>query len=209
MMAEPTRLPPPPSAARLAVATAAALFVAGVITVVAVLPAEYGVDPTGAGAALGLLAAPPPEAESAEAGPAAGTGLSPTALGPINYYTTPYATDHTTLELGPYEYVEYKYRLEQGASLHFAWESSATVLHDFHAENDDADGEEVSFDKMDRSRGFGTHTAPFAGMHGWFWENPGPNPIAVTLTSSGFYTAAMEYRPNRIRHPHQIQRALP
>ena len=39
---------------RIALATAAAMFVAGVVLVTVVLPAEYGVDPTGAGNAFGL-----------------------------------------------------------------------------------------------------------------------------------------------------------
>jgi hypothetical protein len=39
---------------RIALATAAAMFVAGVLLVTVVLPAEYGVDPTGTGRALGL-----------------------------------------------------------------------------------------------------------------------------------------------------------
>ena len=41
---------------RLALAAGAALFVAGVILVTAVLPAEFGVDPTGIGRRLGLTA---------------------------------------------------------------------------------------------------------------------------------------------------------
>ena len=41
---------------RIALAAGAALLVAGIILVVAVLPAEYGVDPTGIGRRLGLTA---------------------------------------------------------------------------------------------------------------------------------------------------------
>src|SRR4051812_47444272 len=41
---------------RIAVAAGAALLVAGLILVIAVLPAEYGVDPLGIGAKLGLTA---------------------------------------------------------------------------------------------------------------------------------------------------------
>ena len=41
---------------RIALAAGAALLVAGVILVIAVLPAEYGVDPLGIGASLGLTA---------------------------------------------------------------------------------------------------------------------------------------------------------
>jgi hypothetical protein len=49
-----TPLSEPPR--RLALATAAAALVAAMVLVVAVLPAEYGIDPTGVGRAIGLVA---------------------------------------------------------------------------------------------------------------------------------------------------------
>ncbi len=45
---------PTPSAHTLAMATAVALLVAGLVLVTIVLPAEYGIDPLGTGRALGL-----------------------------------------------------------------------------------------------------------------------------------------------------------
>ncbi len=45
-----------PSARSLIKATAVALVVAVAVLIVAVLPAEYGVDPTGLGSRLGLVA---------------------------------------------------------------------------------------------------------------------------------------------------------
>ena len=44
----------PPSLGRIAIATALAMIGAIVILVVAVLPAEYGIDPLGTGKAFGL-----------------------------------------------------------------------------------------------------------------------------------------------------------
>ena len=43
-----------PSGQRLAVSVGVALIVAAIVLVVAVLPAEYGIDPTGLGRAMGL-----------------------------------------------------------------------------------------------------------------------------------------------------------
>jgi len=43
-----------PSTRRLLKATALAIAVAGIILVTTVLPAEYGIDPTGVGSHLGL-----------------------------------------------------------------------------------------------------------------------------------------------------------
>jgi hypothetical protein len=52
----PARAPEPPSKRQLAVATGIAFITAAVILVTAVLPAEYGIDPLGTGAAMGLRA---------------------------------------------------------------------------------------------------------------------------------------------------------
>ena len=49
------RVPEPPSKAKLAWASLAALLVAGIVLVTAVLPAEYDIDPLGIGKALGLV----------------------------------------------------------------------------------------------------------------------------------------------------------
>jgi hypothetical protein len=202
-------VPPPPSGRQLAIASGLALFVSAIILVVAVLPAEYGVDLLGTGAALGLVPAAPARAGATSLAGASAPGteapLAPIPVGPISYYPRPYAFDRVTFALGPYEYVEYKYRLEQGASVHFVWEASAPVLHDLHADPDGAEGHEaVSFDQQERAQAFGTHTAPFPGMHGWLWENPGADEVTVSLTSAGFYTSATEYRSNGTRVAHEV-----
>ena len=44
-----------PSKAKIVTATVVALFVGGLVLVVAVLPAEYGIDPLGVGEMLGLV----------------------------------------------------------------------------------------------------------------------------------------------------------
>ena len=42
----------------------------------------------------------------------------------------------------------------------------------------------------------GTLTAPFSGIHGWYWENPTDAEITVTLTAAGFYNMSHEFRKN-------------
>src|SRR5688572_18088059 len=70
----------PPSTARLLKATAAAIVLAGVVLVAFVLPAEYGIDPTGIGAHLGLdvLAA----AQAREVQPESATAQAPETATP-------------------------------------------------------------------------------------------------------------------------------
>jgi hypothetical protein len=64
---------------RIALATAAAMFVAGVVLVTVVLPAEYGVDPTGAGTAFGLTQIAGAEAAVAPTEAATGVPVAATA----------------------------------------------------------------------------------------------------------------------------------
>jgi hypothetical protein len=91
----------------------------------------------------------------------------------------------------------------------YAWSASAPVIQDFHGERAggaSAEGPaEVSFDKQNRKQGSGSFAAPFAGIHGWYWENPGGTAITIRLTSAGFYSAAVEIQSDRSRHPHAVR----
>jgi hypothetical protein len=183
-----------PSARKLAVASGVASGVAALLLVVAVLPAEYGIDPLGTGRALGLTALAKPEAPPLPAPPPPGAALLPAAEGPFALYPAEYRVDSRELVLGPYEFVEFKYRLAQGASMVFSWTASGDVVHDFHGDPDGSPDKPQSFDKRPRRRADASFTAPFSGIHGWFWENPGGGTVTIRLTSAGFYTAAHEFR---------------
>jgi hypothetical protein len=164
-------------------ATVVAFVIAVVVLVVAVLPAEYGIDPLGIGRALGLtaLAGVRDEASAPPAAPAAhDAGL---------------AQDSYTVELRPFEAVEYKYRLEQGRGLVYEWTTSAPVEWDFHGEPDGAPARfSESYEKGYSASSRGVFVATKPGIHGWFWENQGEGRITVTLKASGFYSASTEFR---------------
>jgi hypothetical protein len=132
---------------------------------------------------------------------AAAVGMPATPATPV-----PYASDTTQIELAPYDYVEYKYRLAKGSAMVYAWTASAAVIADFHGAPDGGgDADEVSVDKGTRPGGSGTLTAAFDGMHGWYWENPGSSPITITVTSAGFYSQAVESRSNRTTQIHEVK----
>jgi hypothetical protein len=163
---------------RILAATGVALAVAVILLFTVILPAEYGIDPLRTGQLLGLTALADPG-------------------GAIQAQSAPFRTEKIVFELGPYEFMEYKYRLEQNGSVLYSWASSGPVIYDFHSEPDDApDGYAESFEKGETAAAHGTYTAPFTGIHGWFWENPGTKTVTITLTSAGFYTAATEFRDN-------------
>ncbi len=200
--------PPPPSMSTLLKTTAISLAVAAVLLLTVILPAEYNVDPLGTGRLLGLteISAPTVETvETVEPAQPLGSRLAPTQTGPVGQYPSEFKLDVFEITLQPYEYVEYKYRLEQHATMLYSWTASATLFQDFHGEptgavkKEGVPAEEQSYDKQNRQRANGSFVAPFAGIHGWYWENPGSDPITVRLTSSGFYSAAVEIRSDRTR----------
>ena len=197
-----------PSLSKLARTTAIALVVAAVILVTIVLPAEYGVDPTGAGRALGLTAIASPAVAVVEPGTSSDAALAPKQNGPLGVYGAAFKFDVFEIELAPYEYVEYKYRLEKDATMLYSWSATGPLKHDLHGERAAGAGDgpaEQSFDKEDRRQASGTLTAPFAGIHGWYWENPGAEPITIRLTSAGYYTSAVEIRSDRTRHTRTLR----
>jgi hypothetical protein len=164
-----------------------------VVLIVAILPAEYGVDPTGIGRALGLTALSGTIATEADA-------ISPTVAGTPG--TTPavprpeeLSQDTFDVELRPFEGVEYKYRLEEAGSLVYAWTATAEVEYEFHGEPDGAPPQYFdSYEKGDATGATGSFTAAASGVHGWFWKNNTAERVTVTLRSAGFYSASTEYR---------------
>jgi hypothetical protein len=165
-----------PDAKRVLGATLAAAAIAAALLVTIVLPAEYGIDPLRTGSALGLTAL-------ADAGPRA-IASQPAGL----------KRDSIEFALGPYEMVEYKYRLAERASMVFSWAATGEVMYDFHSEPDGApEGYAQSFEKGRTAQLNGRYDAPFSGIHGWYWENPGAKLVTITLTTAGFYTEAIEF----------------
>jgi hypothetical protein len=194
-----------PSLRKLVSATIVALMIAGILAVVAVLPAEYGIDPLGVGKALGLT-----DLAAAGAEPVldlkALAEAPPKPIGNKQLETAPvltgwnreqkgrYKVDSRKFELEPGGKMEFKYQLRRGSNLVYVWESTGKVKFEFHGEpNAGPEGTYQSYaidDKVGQVQGSGSFTAPFSGIHGWYWENTEANPVTVTLTSAGFYTNA-------------------
>jgi hypothetical protein len=183
---------------RIALAAGAALLVAGLVLVLFVLPAEYAVDPFGTGARLGLLdlGVTGQQVEAMEAAAAAGGATGAAGAAIVVPQERAFKEEKTTFTLAPREGVEYKYRLDKGEALLYSWEASAPVNVEFHAEPDGGPrGYAQSYEKKDaQTSASGTLTAPFSGIHGWWWENTTDQPITVTLRSAGYYNLSHEFR---------------
>src|SRR5678816_3104374 len=182
---------------RIAVVLGAALLVAGLILVMFILPAEFAVDPLGTGAKLGLL--PLGEVgqqvdalnrQAGEASKAGGAGAI------VATQDKPFQQESVDFKLAPHEGMEYKYRLDKGEALHYSWNASGPVNYEFHAEPDGAPaGYAQTYEKKSAQlQATGTLTAPFPGIHGWYWENTTDKEVTVTLKSAGFYNLAHEFR---------------
>ena len=182
---------------RLMVAGGAALLVAGLVLVMFILPAEFAVDPLGVGARTGLLdlGVTAQQVEALEQGATDSAGQA-AILVPQER-----AFQEETVEFvaAPGEWLEYKYRLDKGESLLYSWKASAPVNVEFHAEPDGAPrGYAQTYEKGNQlTTASGTLTAPFSGIHGWWWENRGTQPVTVTLTAAGFYNVSHEFRQNQ------------
>ena len=101
--------------------------------------------------------------------------------------------DNITFELTPFESVEYAYRLEEGATLVYAWQASGEVLYNLHSQPDGmAPDVAESFSRGRMTSHAGSYTAPFNGMHGWYFQNRGQQNISIRLDTAGFYYFAVE-----------------
>jgi hypothetical protein len=161
-----------------------AIGAATIVLVVAVLPAEYGIDVTGVGERLGLMR---PAGTSA---PALAPGPQSSRLGEAAVVENgPFRTDELSISLEPGDGAEIKAFMSRGRRFVYTWTATAPVSVDMHGEPLDASpGEFTSYLKQDdQASGHGAFEAPFDGTHGWFWENLGPDPVTVTVKTSGFY----------------------
>jgi hypothetical protein len=152
------------------------------------------VDPLGIGRRLGLtsmndIKKQVDALQAARAGSAVGTAtVVPQPRG--------YQNETVAFTLTPGGTVEYKYRLDKGQALLYSWKATGRVNYELHAEPDGAPrGYAESYEKRDaQDAASGTLTAPFSGIHGWYWENVGSADVTVTLSAAGFYKMSHEFR---------------
>ncbi|MDP1555472.1 MAG: transmembrane anchor protein, partial [Hyphomonas sp.] len=187
-----------PSTKQLVRSTLIAAAVAAAILVTAVLPGEYGVDPTGMGRVLGLtqmgeikqqLAA---EAKAdAVAAPVVAEAAPAEEAVPDTASSPPVAADawreEVTLTLAPGEAAEIKLVMKSGETAGYAWTAKSGALNsDLHG--DGKGGQATSYRKgRAEAADSGELTAAFDGSHGWFWRNRGDAPVELVLQVRGEY----------------------
>ncbi|PTQ10009.1 hypothetical protein CLG96_12760 [Sphingomonas oleivorans] len=197
MSTVPSSLPYQTSPRTLARASLAALAAGAAIVTLFVLPAEYGIDPTGIGGALGLTRMAGGEADEGAdtpAVPAAAAAPIPEQNQASIAKATPLRSDEKVLTLAPHSGIEVKARMKTGDHFVFRWQSTGPVRMDMHGEpTHGPEGEFSTYWKQkDLSEAQGAFTAPFDGTHGWYWRNRGETPVTIRIKTSGFYTELFE-----------------
>jgi hypothetical protein len=187
-----------PSTARLIKSTIMAAIAALVILITVVLPAEYGLDPTRIGKALGLTEMGEIKAQLAmEAAQDRQmeqkindkssflNELLNIFMRSANAQSDKAAwTETLSFKLSPGEGTEIKLVMTKNAQAQFLWTvAGGKVNYDLHG---DGDGESISYKKGRGVEGHeGTLKAAFAGNHGWFWRNRNRKDVTVTLHVRG------------------------
>jgi hypothetical protein len=189
-----------PSSAQLLRSTIIAALGAVAILVTVVLPAEYGIDPTGAGRVLGLTEMGDIKhelSEESEADHSAVTGgRDPSSLfagflnaliGVAHAEDAGPWTDEVTFTLAPGETNEIKLTMKEGDVAEYRMGvAGGRVNYDLHAHSG---GKSISYEKGRGSSGTeGQIEAAFDGNHGWFWRNRDDQSATVTLFLRGTYS---------------------
>ena len=203
-----------PTTKQLVRSTAIALVVAVVTLVTVILPAEYAIDPTGAGRMLGLtemgeiktqlaqeaeadrardqaviVSAPVVQAESAsQLSSVSQPSSTSQPSSESEQQANPVWKDKMMLVLKPGEGAEVKLVMTEGQTATFAWSAKGgPVNFDTHG---DGNGNAISYEK---GRGVpndeGELVAAFTGHHGWFFRNRNDNTVMVIIRTKGEYSA--------------------
>lgn len=186
-----------PTKAQLRRSSIIAIIGAVVIGLMIYLPAEYGEDPTGVGAILGLtemgqikrqLAKEAAEDEELHGGDQSSSFVDD-ILGMFisSAHAQEVWTDEITFTLAPGASAEIKATMEEGATLNYAWVAEGGRINfDLHAH---AGGDNVTYEKgRGKTSGEGSFKTPFSGDHGWFWRNRDKDDVTVILKLRGEYS---------------------
>jgi hypothetical protein len=198
-----------PSNDKLIKSTLLAAVTAGVLLATVVMPAEYGIDPTGIGNLIGLKKMGEIRtslAKEAAADQAKSSGVNtevkqtevkPDAVNAV-VASTPQSTgvgaptpmsNEMQVTLAPDEGAEIKVAMSKGKKVQYAWSTNGGKANfDVHADSQQQGIDYYPYSKGSEQRQEGELEAAFDGNHGWFWRNRTSNPITITLKTKGEYT---------------------
>lgn len=192
---------PIPSSMQLLKSTVVALVVAIVLLLTVIIPAEYGVDPTGIGRVLGLKEMGEMKAEFEQEKSEEHHGHD----SPNIEKSEPVKSSEEVLivydeeqeevlnlVLGPNQSTEVKLEMLEGNKVYFYWTANGSVLnYDLHGDPYNAPTD--FYHSYEKGKGLaeqkGELHAAFSGLHGWYWRNRTEEPVKVTLEVKGQFSA--------------------
>lgn len=192
-----------PPTGKLIKSTLLAIATAGVLLVTVVMPAEYGIDPTGVGNAIGLKKmgeiktslAQEAAAEEAAADEAKNQMLKTKTVLPKTQSlelqpSTTLPSDELSVTLAPDEGTEIKAFMRKGAIVSYEWWTDGGKANfDVHADSQKLKINYHNYSKGSEVRKSGEIIAAFDGSHGWFWRNRTNKNITITLKTQGDYSS--------------------
>lgn len=189
----------------------------GALLLVAILPAEYGIDPTGVGEKLGLLSLSNQAVSHGATSVSTFDGktsfnigeydakaerINESVQGLIHLEETPFTSQVIDIHIEDIGEVEYKFVMPADTTFVYAWEvlnpRGDGVYYDFHGHPASKDAKrfpdkfEMAYAKGEGTAQNGSFTSPFAGYHGFYFMNIEEGPITVRLTISGYWQSHQE-----------------
>lgn len=191
-------------------ATVVALLIGTIILVTAVLPAEYDIDPTGLGKAMGfsklyqnadteqiieqeVVSQKAHRLLKLEDG-----GSKPEVVKPIEANNPPpekqleEREDNIQVEIPAGKGIEYKINMLKYGQVKYEWlTDKGSVFFDFHGEvkqlNPSNNVYYESYTVAYSNNMIGNFLAPFEGKHGWYFKNNGESTITINIRLKGQY----------------------
>jgi hypothetical protein len=198
----------PPSPKRLMLSVLAAIAGAIVVLVLVVLPAEFNIDPTGIGKAMGLTELNG-QTRTLQVKDVIGGNETyrevkiPNTRDPVplpnpavsQVKKAPPKTETVTIKLEPGQQTEIKAVLDEAQVIVYSWKAEGgQVYTDFHGHEPAAGDAFVRYEEQQSgTEGNGSLVAPFSGEHGWFWLNISEQPVTLKLEFTGYYREMKDY----------------
>lgn len=200
-----------PSTAKLIKSTILAAVAAGILLVTVVMPAEYGIDPSGSGKVLGLTrmgeiktslakeaeddkALDQQAVEAAEIPEPQQIASAEIQAEPPQEQAVETQSHEMTFTLASDQGTEVKVTMKEGATVNYVWETDGGKANfDIHGDSKELDIDYHNYSKGSDVKSEGSLVAAFDGGHGWFWRNRTKAPLTITLKTSGEYSSIKRY----------------
>jgi len=182
-----------PTSSQLLKSTMIALFVAVALLLCIVIPAEYGTDPTGVGALLGLKKMGEIkvslEQEALKEKPKFDDYISTNEEMIERFETSIAYKDVKEFVIAPDDAIEIKLEMEKGSIATYRWKTQSGGLnYNLHGDGYKGSQKSTTYKKgRMTSSDTGEFKAEFDGYHGWFWRNRNSEAVTVILETDGQY----------------------